>query len=106
MEKSGQHYCIPALLRGKTSGSHWTGNHVRPTAGLDGYVGVAAVNDATTKRHVVVEADIFFGKEENTREYNRHLQACTPAVHKMRTMTLSPSNPTIPHHYSSKQSIA
>jgi hypothetical protein len=30
----------------------------------------------------VVEADIFFEKEEDTKEYNKYLQACIPEAQK------------------------
>jgi len=46
------------------------------------------VRQAATKSHIVVEADIYFEEEGNTKECNINLQACISAVHKIRTMTL------------------
>ena len=43
---------------------------------------VAAEGQASTKRRVVVQADIFFENETDTKEYNKYLQACIPAVDK------------------------
>ena len=48
-----------------------------------------AEGQAATKRHIAVGAGIFFESKENTKEYNKRLQACVSAVHEMRTMTLS-----------------
>jgi hypothetical protein len=47
------------------------------------------VGQATAKSHTVVEADIFFEKEENTKQYNKYLQLYISAAYKMRTVTLS-----------------
>jgi len=44
---------------------------------------------AATKKLIVVEADIFFEKEENTKEYSKYLKICTSIVHKMSKMTAS-----------------
>jgi hypothetical protein len=46
------------------------------------------VGQAAFEKHIVVEANIFFENEENTKEYKKYLQACISRVHKMRTMTL------------------
>jgi len=48
------------------------------------------VGQAATKRHIVLEGDIFsfFENEENAKEYNKYLQACISAVHKMRRNTV------------------
>ena len=40
--------------------------------------------------------------EDNTKEYNKYLQACLAAEHKMQTAISSRSNPIILHPYSSK----
>jgi hypothetical protein len=47
-------------------------------------VAVAAVGLANSGSggHVVVQADIFFDKEEGTKECNKYLQACIISVHK------------------------
>jgi hypothetical protein len=48
-------------------------------AHIPGAVAVAACGPVG---HVVVRADIFFEKEEDTKEYNKYLQAYVTAVHK------------------------
>lgn len=40
-------------------------------------------DQATSKRHIVVEADIFFEKDESAKEYSKYLQASISAVCKM-----------------------
>ena len=69
-------------------------------------VGVADVGDADRGPggHIVVEVDIFFENEGNTKECNKYLQACIAAEHKRRTITLSRSNSAILHVSSSKYS--
>jgi hypothetical protein len=42
-----------------------------------------------TKILIVVEADIFFEREENTKEQSKYLHVCTSEVHKMRKMPAS-----------------
>jgi hypothetical protein len=37
------------------------------------------VGQAATIKHIVVETDICFDKDENTKQYNKYLQACISA---------------------------
>lgn len=45
------------------------------------------------------------GGGDDAKEYNKYLQDCIPAVHKMHTITLSRSNPILLHPYIRKHSI-
>jgi len=56
------------------------------------------VDQAATIRHIVFDTDIFFDKDENTKKYNKYLQACIYA-------NRSRSNPVILHPYSRKQRL-
>jgi hypothetical protein len=59
---------------------------------------------ATHRFHIMVGADIFSEKEENTKEYNKYLQALYTCSAQNAYKTLSRSNPLIPHPYNRKQS--
>jgi hypothetical protein len=47
---------------------------------------------AATATGIVIEADIHFQKEENTREYNKYLLTCIAAVNKNADSDLASSN--------------
>jgi len=51
------------------------------------------VGQTVTTTGIVVEADIHFQKEENTREYSNYLQTCIASVHKNANSDLASSNP-------------